>query len=310
MGWSSGPAYSTAFSTSPNPGEGGAGPHSERASRTNDAPAQDDLAGAIRIEPQPGQLPVAVLGVIGQEAPRGSSGRTARQDEMLKLELRHHPRHIATSNVASVTSGQPPTPSPNPDDVREAAEALKAAIDAHLAACEQRSAEVDFDVQRTYGVLRTAAERYDDLLFTVYEEVTPWEFAEGPETETEYEDVFAEPERMALLLRRDYLLIDSDALLAAGRAAYSELYPNEPAEAAESDVSHPGRAVYQLLHAYGIDGLDARAGEAGLFPEGGTVWVQGLHPDDETLEDDPFGVADEDLLIYRLDEVYGEPDEH
>ena len=42
------------------------------------------------------------------------------------------------------------------------------------------------------------------------------------------------------------------------------------------------------------------------MPRGGTVWVQSLAADDaETLVDDPFGVADEDMLIYRLDEVLG-----
>jgi hypothetical protein len=40
------------------------------------------------------------------------------------------------------------------------------------------------------------------------------------------------------------------------------------------------------------------------------VWVQGLLRDDaETLVDDPFGVADEDMLIYRLDEVRGPGDD-
>ncbi|MGH8826242.1 MAG: hypothetical protein ACRDVZ_01330, partial [Jiangellaceae bacterium] len=64
------------------------------------------------------------------------------------------------------------------------------------------------------------------------------------------------------------------------------------------------RALYQLLHAYGVDGLDQRAESAGLAPRGGTVWVQALdEADAETLVDDPFGVADEDMLVYRLDEV-------
>ena len=96
----------------------------------------------------------------------------------------------------------------------------------------------------------------------------------------------------------------------AAREAHAALYPDVPAEAAVADVSHPGRALYQLLHAYGVDGLDTRAESAGLAPRGGTVWVQGLSRGDaETLVDDPFGVADEDMLIYRLDEVLGAGDD-
>jgi hypothetical protein len=112
------------------------------------------------------------------------------------------------------------------------------------------------------------------------------------------------------MVRRDYGIADPAGLLVAGREAYADLYPGDPPEAAVADVSHPGRALYQLLHAYGVDGLDNRAENAGLAPHGGTVWVQGLVPGDaETLVDDPFGVADEDMLIYRLDEVIGPDDD-
>jgi hypothetical protein len=164
-------------------------------------------------------------------------------------------------------------------------------------------------VQAAYTALRHAAQRYDDLLFEALDEVTPWEFPEGPHVDIEYENADAEPGAVGVFVRRDYDIAGHDELLQAGREAYAELYPAHPSEAAEADVSHAGRALYQLLHAYGVDGLDLRAEASGLLPRGGTVWVQELtEGDTETLVDEPFAVVDDDMLIYRLDEVI-EPDD-
>ncbi|HEU0042617.1 MAG TPA: hypothetical protein VFQ15_09720 [Jiangellaceae bacterium] len=201
------------------------------------------------------------------------------------------------------------TTPPRDDDadtsaLHAALDTLTDALEAHLDACLVRSGDADPNVQAAYTALRQAAERYDDLLFDLREEVTPWEFPEGPHTDVEYEDEDALPSVVGVLVRRDYDLAETDALLGAGREAYAELYPSEPVESAVADVTHAGRALYQMLHAYGVDGLDQRAESAGLVPRGGTVWVQALdEADAETLVDDPFGVADEDMLVYRLDEV-------
>ena len=184
-----------------------------------------------------------------------------------------------------------------------ALEELTDALDAHLEAVLRRVGEADPAVQAAYTRLRDAAERYDDLLFELTDEVTPWEFPEAPEN-PEYEDRSAAPDAVTVMVRRDYGIADPAGLLVAGRKAYSELYPDEPEEAANADVSHPGRALFQMLHAYGVDGLDSRADDAGLAARGGTVWVQAIDSDDaETIVTDPFGIADEDMLIYRLDEV-------
>lgn len=82
--------------------------------------------------------------------------------------------------VYSVTDEMPVSPA----DVRSAAEALKAAIDTHLAAVENRSGENDPRVQQAYDALAAAAETYDDLLFSAYEEVTPF----GPSDVDEDDD--------------------------------------------------------------------------------------------------------------------------
>lgn len=203
------------------------------------------------------------------------------------------------------------TPQPDPASLQTALDDLTDALEAHLQAVLDRSGDTERGVQTAYTALRHAAERYDDLLFDTTGEVTPWEFPEGPRSDVEYEDPAALPNTVGVFVRRDYLLTGTDELLAAGRHAYAELYPEDPLESAAADVSHPGRALYQMLHAYGVDGLDQRAEEAGLVPRGGTVWVQALNDaDTETLVDDPFGIADEEMLVYRLDEVIDiEPDQ-
>ncbi len=193
-------------------------------------------------------------------------------------------------------------PSPTASDVRTAAEALKAAIDAHLAAVERRTGEGDERVQVLYDELRLASEAYDDLMFDLYDEVTPWEYPEETEAVSVAE---GDVRRFALLVRRDYTLDDAEALLAAGREAYTEVWPQEPEGTINGDVPSPARAIYQLINAYGPDGLAERAEQAGLRPHGGSIWVQVVAEDDDTLEaDDPFAISDEDALVYRLDETY------
>ena len=188
---------------------------------------------------------------------------------------------------------------------RAAADALKDAIDAHLTACERSTGEGDPGVQRTYEALHRASVAYDDALYDAYDEVTPWQYAEAPVVEVEGGVEADALTRFSLLVRRDYAVDDLGALLAAGRSAYTEVWPDDPAEAAVADVSTPGRAVYQLIHAHGLDGLAERAEASGLAPFGGTVWVQATDEDDDTLEaDDPFEIVDPDALVYRLDEVY------
>lgn len=188
-----------------------------------------------------------------------------------------------------------------------ALETLVGALREHLDAALKRSRDGDTAAQAAYTRLRAAATEYDDLLFDLTQEVTPWEFIKRDGESPEFEDRGAAPDAVSVLVRRDYGLADPVGLLEAGREAYAELFPGEPREAAAADVSHPGRAIYQLLHAFGVDGMDLRAESAGLAPRGGTVWVQALLPSDSGLEgDDPFAVADEEMLVYRLDEIVEE----
>lgn len=62
---------------------------------------------------------------------------------------------------------------PTAAEVRAAAEAVKAALDVHLAAVERRSGEDDPAVYEAFNELAAAAEEYDELLYDRYDEVTP-----------------------------------------------------------------------------------------------------------------------------------------
>ena len=62
----------------------------ERAHGPDDLATQGSLPAAVGIQPQPGQFPVAVLGVIREDSPRGLSRRSARQVEDKVGVLRHH----------------------------------------------------------------------------------------------------------------------------------------------------------------------------------------------------------------------------
>ena len=64
---------------------------------------------------------------------------------------------------------------PTAAEVRAAAEAVKAALDRHLAAVERRSGEDDPAVYEAFNELAAAAEVYDELLYDRYDEVTPFE---------------------------------------------------------------------------------------------------------------------------------------
>jgi hypothetical protein len=179
-------------------------------------------------------------------------------------------------------------------NARAAAEALKSAIDEHLAACETRAGEQDETVEAAYGRLREAAESYDDALFDEYDEVTPFEFSAGPIWEAAEVTDARLPPRLSVLVRRDFTVQSPEDLLAAALATSPE--GDEPAES-----QGPIDALGTLLDRSGIDAL-TWAGDTGLRYLGGTVWVLVRDVDDDTLDPAPFVAVDESRLLLRLDE--------
>ncbi|MER6926340.1 hypothetical protein ABT314_46825, partial [Streptomyces spiralis] len=100
---------------------------------------------------------------------------------------------------------------PTAAEVRAAAEAVKAALDRHLAAVERRSGEDDPAVYEAFNQLAAAAETYDELLYDRYDEVTPFEIP-GDDTLPPYTGP-EEPNAISVLIRRDYAVVEPQRLL-------------------------------------------------------------------------------------------------
>ncbi|MEY9872542.1 hypothetical protein ABH931_002018 [Streptacidiphilus sp. MAP12-33] len=168
--------------------------------------------------------------------------------------------------------------------VRMAAEAVKAAIDAHLAAVEGRTGAGDPLVAGTYEALADAAESYDELLDSVHDEFTPFEVPRSGGTGILDR---IEPEAVSVLIRRDYTVTDARRLRETVGA---------------TTVSGSLRALFAE---YEPDRVAHHVSEFGLEEGDSTLWVVASEPVAEPGEwlAEPFDVADEDLLICRFDVI-------
>lgn len=193
---------------------------------------------------------------------------------------------------------------PTVAEVRAAAAALKAAIDRHLAAVENRSGENDPIVFAAYELLAGAADAYDEILYDAYDEVTPFEVP-GQEEPPGYAAP-EEPEAISVLIRRDYLLADPQRL----RRQAARI--GGVAAAAGTDDGAAGSlngAIGVLFGEYEPDEIASRCEEFGLEEGDSTLWVAAAEASEpgEWLGE-PFEDADPNLLICRFDvsEMYDE----
>ncbi|QKW22967.1 hypothetical protein HUT16_31280 [Kitasatospora sp. NA04385] len=184
-------------------------------------------------------------------------------------------------------------------EVRAAAEAVKTAIDRHLQAVSSSTEPGDPVVVHAYEELAAAAIAYDQILYEVYDEVTPFEIP-GDDAGTGYQGP-EHPEAISVLIRRDYLIADPKRLRAQAERVDESL---PPGEGAEGEVT---AAIGVLFGEYEPDEIAARAEEFGLEEGDSTLWVSAADPSDpgEWLPE-PFDGADPELLICRFDvsEVY------
>jgi hypothetical protein len=108
---------------------------------------------------------------------------------------------------------------------------------------------------------------------------------------------------ISVLQRHDYQVIDEAAVMSAGRAAYLRVWPKDDEAAAAADVTHVGRALYQIAHA---DGWHSLARVEGLRPTGGCVRIvdrEGtLGPDPDEWPEDLF--EDDGELLYEQADVF------
>ncbi len=179
--------------------------------------------------------------------------------------------------------------------VRAAAKSLKAAIDAHLVACEAKKGEEDPTIQRAYDELRDAAEAYDDALFDAFGEVTPFEFSPGPLFAAVEVDDEGVPARVAVCQRRDFAIQQPKHLVEAGRQILRE-------EDEDDEGLTAADALALYLEAHGLEATTAAAGDIGLQPIGGVTWLLERDVDDNTIAAAPFADLDVARLLYRFED--------
>ncbi|MFC8389181.1 hypothetical protein [Streptomyces sp. NPDC057238] len=184
---------------------------------------------------------------------------------------------------------------PTAAEVRAAAEAVKTALDRHLAAVERRSGEDDPAVYEAFNQLAAAAEAYDELLYDRYDEVTPFEIP-GAEDAPPYTGP-EEPTALSVLIRRDYAVVEPQRLRAHAQRI----------EAADDETSEASGTVHGalglLFGEFEPDEIASRHKEFGLEEGDSTLWVTASDDPAEPGEwlEAPFEQVDPQQVVCRFD---------
>ncbi|MFI1925281.1 MULTISPECIES: hypothetical protein [unclassified Streptomyces] len=187
---------------------------------------------------------------------------------------------------------------PTAAEVRAAAEAVKTALDRHLAAVERRTGEDDPAVYEAFNELAAAAEVYDELLYDRYDEVTPFEIPGAEDSLPPYAGP-EEPNALSVLIRRDYAVAEPQRLLA--QAQRIEAADGEGAGGAVSDTVHGALGI--LFGEFEADEIASRHKEFGLEEGDSTLWVLAADEPAEPGEwlETPFEQADPGRVVCRFD---------
>ncbi|MFI5763300.1 hypothetical protein ACIA8F_20485 [Streptomyces sp. NPDC051563] len=185
---------------------------------------------------------------------------------------------------------------PTVAEVRAAAEAVKAALDRHLAAVESRIGDDDPDVYAAFNELAAAAEEFDELLYDRYDEVTPFEIP-TPEDGLPYTGP-AEPAAFSVLIRRDYAVVEPARLIAQAERVV--------AHDREAELAHDGGtadALGVLFGEYEPDEIASRAKDFGLEEGDSTLWIAASEEVAEPGEwlGSPFTHIDPQDVMHRFD---------
>jgi hypothetical protein len=119
---------------------------------------------------------------------------------------------------------------------------------------------------------------------------------EGDDAEAESDDGRVLPgQGVAVRVRADFIVTDPERLLAAGRAAYRELWPEDPQRTAEQRVDGVEAAICELLHAHPAEPLTGmNLAEIGLAEAGTATAINRV---DQVLDNtDGFPGPSEDLF--------------
>jgi hypothetical protein len=189
---------------------------------------------------------------------------------------------------------------PTAAEVRAAAEAVKAALDRHLAAVERRSGEDDPAVYEAFNQLAAAAEAYDELLYDRYDEVTPFEIP-GDDTLPPYTGP-EEPHAISVLIRRDYTVAEPRRLLSqAQRVEAADVETGTGIGEGATGSLHGALGV--LFGEYEPDEIASRHREFGLEEGDSTLWVTAADEAADPGEwlEAPFDHVDPEQVVCRFD---------
>ncbi|MFB7710980.1 hypothetical protein [Streptomyces sp. NPDC056105] len=195
---------------------------------------------------------------------------------------------------------------PTAAEVRAAAEAVKAALDRHLAAVERRSGEDDPAVYEAFNELAAAAEEYDELLYDRYDEVTPFEIPGAEDSLPPYTGP-EEPNALSVLIRRDYAVVEPQRLLAQAQRVADVEADSDLGDGAAAAVGTIGSSVHAALGVlfgeFEPDEIASRHKEFGLEEGDSTLWVTASDEPAEAGEwlDAPFDQADPQQVVCRFD---------
>ena len=187
---------------------------------------------------------------------------------------------------------------PTAAEVRAAAEAVKTALDRHLAAVERRSGEDDPAVYEAFNQLAAAAEAYDELLYDRYDEVTPFEIPGAEDALPPYTGP-EEPNALSVLIRRDYSVVEPQRLLA--QAQRVEAADEDATDTEVSGTVHGALGI--LFGEFEPDEIASRHKEFGLEEGDSTLWVTAAEDAAEPGEwlEAPFDGVDPQAVVCRFD---------
>ncbi|MFG2122313.1 hypothetical protein [Streptomyces sp. NPDC048710] len=190
---------------------------------------------------------------------------------------------------------------PTAAEVRAAAEAVKTALDRHLAAVERRSGEDDPAVYEAFNELAAAAEVYDELLYDRYDEVTPFEIPGADDSLPPYAGP-EEPNAISVLIRRDYAVAEPQRLLAQAQRVEAVEYEDDGG-AGEDAAGTVHGALGVLFGEFEPDEIASRHKEFGLEEGDSTLWVTAADEPAEPGEwlEAPFEQVDPQRVVCRFD---------
>ncbi|MEW2630419.1 hypothetical protein AB0903_01865 [Streptomyces sp. NPDC048389] len=192
---------------------------------------------------------------------------------------------------------------PTAAEVRAAAEAVKAALDRHLEAVENRTGDDDPAVYEAFNALAAAAEAYDERLYDRYDEVTPFEIPGADDSLPPYAGP-EEPNALSVLIRRDYAVVEPQRLLAqAQRIADFDQDGDEDAVTAPVVGASVHAALGVLFGEFEPDEIASRHKEFGLEEGDSTLWVAAADelPEPGEWLSVPFDQADPERIVCRFD---------